>query len=336
MKTLFEIKGKKTAVFTFGRMNPPTAGHEKLIEKVLDVAKNNGAKPFVFLSQSQDSKKNPLTTAQKVKYLKLGVPACEKCLVEDSSIKTPFDALKHLENLGFTDVILVVGEDRVAELQKSLSRYIDHPDPQKSFNLDSFLTISAGKRDPLAEGVVGISSSKMRTSAIKNNFSLFKTGAPSHLSEKYVKEMFNAIKVAMNVQEMVEQTQKLKNTLNIPRRDMPQIKKDYIPDFIKSLTKKGINVSKQDICVDFLLPTQNEINLDKVKEKYSKFVDGKQPKPFIVSYDNYILDGHHQLFALKTLDKTTKVPCYVVGIKMKDLLKHAHSFPKTTYKTILD
>lgn len=334
MKTLSEVVGKKKAVFTFGRMNPPTSGHEKLIKKVLEVAKKNNAKPFVFVSHTQDPKKNPLTSKQKVKYLMMGVPESEGCLVYDTSVKTPFDALKYIEKLGYTDVTLVVGSDRVAEMQRVLGSYVNHPDPEKSFQLDSFTTVSAGDRDPDAEGVTGISASKMREAAAQNNFSLFKTGVPSRLSDRYAKEMFNAIRTAMNIHEMVEQTQKLKNTLNIPRREMPQIKKDFIPHFIKSLKKKGINISERDVCVDALLPTQNEINLDKVKEKYEKFSNGKQPKPFIVSYDNYILDGHHQLFALKTLDKTTRVPCYVVGIKMKDLLRHAHDYPHTTYKNI--
>lgn len=336
MKTLSEVVKKKSAVFAFGRMNPPTSGHEKLIKKVLEVAKKTNATPFIFVSHTQDSKKNPLTSKQKIKYISLGVPEAEKHLVYDSSVKTPFDALGYIEKLGFTDVILVAGSDRVQEMKSSLGKYINHPDPEKRFTLNSFDAVSAGDRDPDADGVTGMSASKMRAAVADDDFTLFKTGVPSHLSARFAKDMFKDLRAAMQIREMVEDVQRLKNTLNIPRRDMPQIKRDHIPDFIKSLKSKGVDISTRDIIVDTLKPTQNEVNLDKVKEKYQKFVNGKEPKPFIVSYDNYILDGHHQLFALKTLDASRKVPCYVVGVKMKDLLNFAHKFPKTTYKTILD
>lgn len=336
MKTLFEVKGKKKAVFAFGRMNPPTSGHEKLIKKVLEIAKKNNATPFIFVSHTQDPKKNPLTSKQKIKYVSLGIPEAEAHLVYDPSVKTPFDALKYIENKGFSDVILIAGSDRVKEMKDSLSKYINHPDPEKRFSLDSFDAVSAGDRDPDADGVTGMSASKMRAAVVANNFDLFKSGVPSRLSSRFAKEMFNDIKAAMHIREMVEHVQALKNTLNIPRRDMPQIKRDFIPDFIQTLKAKGINITNRKIVVDTLKPTQNEVNLDKVKEKYQKFANGKEPKPFIVSLDNYILDGHHQLFALKTLDANMQVPCYVVGVRMKDLLTYAHSFPKTTYKTILD
>ena len=336
MKSLFEVVGRKTAVFTFGRMNPPTLGHEKLIKKVLEVASKNNAKPFIFISNTKDSKKNPLTTEQKIKYLRLSIPDAEKHIYTDSSIKTPFDALKTVEKMGFTDVIFVGGSDQVNDLYPSLKRYVKHPDKSKSFELESFTVVSAGERIQDGTGVDAASSTKLRLAASKNDFSEFKKTVPSKLSEKFAKEMFDAIRSSMKIESIVEEVQKLKNTLNIPRSSMPQIKKDFIPDFIKSLKNKGVGVSKRDVLVDALRPTQNEINMDKVKEKYKKLKNGKDVKPFIISSDNYILDGHHQLFALKSLDSRMQVPCYVVNVKMTDLLKYAHSFPKTTYKSISD
>jgi hypothetical protein len=336
MKPLKTILKKKTAVFAFGRMNPPTAGHEKLIKKVLEVAKKSSATPFLFVSHTQDAKKNPLTSKQKVKYIKLGIPAIAKNVVYDPNIKTPFQALKHIEELGYTDVIMIAGADRVAEFNKTIGSYVNHPDPSKSFNLDSFKVVSAGDRDPDAEGVTGISGSKMREFVTKNDFASFKKGVPSNLSDKYAKEMFDAIKKSMNVMEMFEEVKRITNSLNIPRNKMPQIKKDNIPEFIKTLKRSGVDIQNREISVKSLKPTQNEINMNKVKEKYDKLSDGGSIKPFIVSYDNYILDGHHQLFALKTLDSDMKVSCFVISVSMKDLLKHARAFPKTTYKTIAD
>lgn len=335
MKTLSEVVGQKKAVFAFGRMNPPTSGHEKLIKKVFSVANKLGATPYIFVSNSQDAKKNPLTGKQKVKYIELGIPTAEGHVIADSTVLSPFHAVKYLENHGYTDITLVTGSDRIG-LADDIKKYVNHPDPTKGFKLNSFDAVSAGDRDPDAEGVTGMSASKMREAAANNKFKEFKKGVPSNLSDKFAKQMFSDVKKGMNIREMVEQIQRLDNTFNIPRIKMPQIKRDYIPDFLNVLKEKGVDVSRRTVSVKSLKPTQNEINLDKVKEKYSKFVDGKEPKPFLVSYDNYILDGHHQLFALKALDADTKVPCYVIGLSMKDLLKVAHSFPKTTYKTLQD
>lgn len=337
MKTLNEVKKRKKAIFAFGRMNPPTLGHEKLIMKVVELANRDGADPYIFISHTQDSKKNPLTSTQKLKYLRLGIPKAQKHIVASATVKTPFDALGHLIDLGYTEVVLVAGQDRVPEFNKSVGSYVNHPDPEKSFELDSFRVVSAGERDPDADGAEGMSGTKMRQLAISNNFKQFKKGVPSQLSDKYAQEMFDAIRKAMKIEEMVEEIQRLKNTLNIPRNKMPQIKREYIKDFIKSLNNNGISVSKRELSVNQLKPTQSEINMNKVREKHEKFVNGvKTPKPFIVSYDNYILDGHHQLFALQTLDNDIKVDCYYVGIRMKDLLTFAHEFPKTTYKEIDD
>lgn len=327
MKTLTEIKGSKKAVFAFGRMNPPTNGHEKLIDTVIDIAKKNNATPFVFLSHTQDAKKNPLTSNQKMKYIILGIPHAEGVVINNPSIRTPFEAIKHLENKGYGDIILVSGDDRVKEYKKSITPYINHPDPNKSFNLSSFKVVSAGKRDPDSDGVTGISASKMRQAVSDDDFKTFKSGVPSNLSDKYAKEMFNQIKKAMHIMEMVEEIQRIDNSMNIPRKNMPQIKHKDIKYFLEFLVSKGISVSNRNISIQSLKPVQNEIDSDKVKSKFEDFVNGKEtPKPFIISYDNYILDGHHQLFALRILDTNKHVPCYQVSINMKELLKLATTF----------
>lgn len=334
MKSLAEIANRKTAVFTFGRMNPPTIGHEKLINKVLSVAKSKNATPYIFVSHTQDVKKNPLTSKQKLKYLELGIPSAANSFVHDQKIRTIFDALVHLKNKNYSDVILVVGSDRVAEFEKTIRPYVNHPDPKKSLDLNSFSIVSAGERDPDDNGVSGISASKMREFVANNDFNSFVKGVPSKLSNRFAREMFQEIKKSMNIHELVEEIQKTKDSLNISRNKMPQIKKDFIQDFIKTLKKDGVSVHERDVAIKSLKPTQSEINVDKVKEKHEKFLQGKEIKPFIVSYDNHILDGHHQLYALKILDNDTKVKCHVVGLSIKDLLKYAHKFPKTTYKEI--
>lgn len=337
MKPLKQILKKKVAVFAFGRMNPPTVGHEKLIDKLLSVAKAKNATPFLFVSHTQDAKKNPLNSKQKIKYIKLGVPRVSKYVVYDTSIRTPFEALRHIEKLGYTDAVMIAGADRVPEFKKNIGAYINHPDPEKSFNFDSFDVVSAGERDPDSEGVTGISASKMREFAVKNDFESFSKGAPSGLSPQFAKDMFNDIRKGMKLVELFEEVKKLVTSLNIPRNKMPQIKGKYISDFIRMLRAENIDIHKREMSIRSLKPTQNEINMNKVRTKYDNFSDESETiKPFIVSYDNYILDGHHQLFALKLLDPDFKVPCFIVNIKMTDLLKYAKKFPKTTYKTIAE
>jgi nicotinic acid mononucleotide adenylyltransferase len=199
MKSLAQVKKQKKAVFTFGRMNPPTLGHEKLIQKVMSVAKQNSAIPFIFVSQTQDAKKNPLSHSQKLKYIGLGVPDVDKYLSDEKSANTPFSALQYLIKLGYTDVIMVVGQDRVSEFKKSIGNYVNHSDPSKSFELSSFTVVSAGERDPDAEGAQGMSGTKMRAFAVDGDFSNFKKGVPSKLSDKYAREMFDVLRKNMKV-----------------------------------------------------------------------------------------------------------------------------------------
>lgn len=339
MKILNEVLQKKVAVFTFGRMNPPTVGHEKLIKKVLDVAKSNGAKPFVFVSHTQDAKKNPLTSKQKVKYLELGSRGVSKgVFINDSKVRTPFDAVKYVKDAGYTDIIMVVGQDRVQTFKSAITPYIAHPDENKSLNIDSFDVVSAGQRDPDADDVTGMSASKMREYAIRGDYKSFRTGVLSGLSDKYAKELYDDVRAGLRIVEQLdEQIKRITNSLNIPRKDMPQIRSVHIKDFIDFLQRNDLKVYKKQIAVKDLKPTQNEINLEKVKIKYDEFVDNvARVKPFIVSKDHYILDGHHQLFALKELDKNRKVECYLIDYPMLGVIEYAKTFPKTVYKSITE
>ncbi|CAB4141226.1 hypothetical protein UFOVP410_65 [uncultured Caudovirales phage] len=337
MKSLKQILNKKVAVFAFGRLNPPTVGHEKLIDKLISVAKSKNATPFMFVSHTQDAKKNPLSSKDKVKYIKLGMPQISKNVVYDLSIKTPFDALAHIIDKGYTDVIMIAGDDRVADFKKNIGAYVNHPDPKKSFNLNSFDVVSAGERDPDSEGVTGISASKMREFATKNDYASFKKGAPSGLSDKFARNMFDDIRKGMRLVELFEEVQRLTTSLNIPRSKMPQIQRKYIPNFLRYLKSNSINVHQRDVSVRSLKPTQNEIDMNKVRRKYEAYASqSEEIKPFIVSYDNYILDGHHQLFAVKLIDPDSYVSCYILDIKMIDLLNLAKNYSKAMYKSIKD
>lgn len=186
------------AVITFGRMNPPTLGHQKLFDKILSVAKKENAKPFVFLSSSQDKKKNPLSFQEKVKIVKTGYKPIAKFISNDSNIRNIFQAIQSLIDRGYTDITLVVGDDRVDEFNKVVGRYIniDHKD---SLNLDRFKVVSAGVRDPDSTGVIGISASQVRSFALKNDFENFQKSLLRDLSINQKKIIFQ--KLRSNLQE---------------------------------------------------------------------------------------------------------------------------------------
>tara|TARA_B100000686_G_scaffold76703_1_gene82616 strand:- start:2381 stop:2899 length:519 start_codon:yes stop_codon:yes gene_type:complete len=149
-------------------MNPPTVGHSKLILKVLEVAKKEGGTPMVYPSKTEDKKSNPLSFKTKVKVLK---DVFGNIINTDTSIKTPFDVITSL-NDNYERVIFVVGSDRVREFQRNMSRYVDND----LDNIKDFSVVSAGERDPDAEGVSGMSGSKMRDFVVKGRFGKFKEG----------------------------------------------------------------------------------------------------------------------------------------------------------------
>ena len=186
-------------VFTFGRFNPPTSGHEKLIDAVKRIAKRTRAEHRIYPSHSVDPKKNPLKHSEKIKYMRKFYRGAN--VVDDKSATSPFHAAKAISDQGYKHVILVVGGDRVDELDKLMRPYINHSDPKKSFNFDKFEVISAGKRDPDAEGVSGMSASKMRAAAGSGDLESFKRGLPSAASDKDARDLFNILRKRMNIKE---------------------------------------------------------------------------------------------------------------------------------------
>jgi hypothetical protein len=192
-----EDKPKNPVVFSFGRMNPPTTGHKVLVDKVHDLAKENNAKHSVVLSHSVDPEKNPLTAEQKLKHAKRFFP---KTNISVANKEEP-NFLKHAEKLhkaGHDHLIMVAGSDRVDEYKKTLDRYNGEGEG-KLFNFKKVDVVSAGQRDPDAEGDVGMSASKMRGHAITNKFSEFKKGIPSHVHPEHARELFNDVRKGMDI-----------------------------------------------------------------------------------------------------------------------------------------
>ena len=204
-----EEKGD-TAIFTFGRFNPPTLGHEKLVIAVANVARREGGEYFVYPSHSQDPKKNPLDQTTRVKYMKKMFPKHKENIIISTG-KTALEIASELHDKKYTNLVMVVGSDRVKEFQSMLDRYNGDENKAHGFyDFDTIKVVSAGERDPDAEGVSGMSASKMRQSAVEGDFKTFRSGIPSSLNDKDTKKMFNDIRKGMRL-SVVKEGSKWKN-----------------------------------------------------------------------------------------------------------------------------
>ena len=189
----------KKAVFTFGRFNPPTTGHEKLIKKVSSEASKLGADYFIFASKSQNAKKNPLDYSTKISFMKSMFPSHSKNIIKNAAVNTAFDAASLLYKMGYKEVSMVVGGDRVSEFDKTLNKYNGVKGRHGFYDFSGGLkVISAGDRDPDAEGVSGMSASKMRAAAAGNDYSSFKTGLPSKFRDG--EKLFKSVRKGMKLE----------------------------------------------------------------------------------------------------------------------------------------
>ena len=186
---LFELAGNnprsKTAVFTFGRMNPPTIGHEVLVNKVKEVANKNNADHFIFLSQTHKAPKDPLDWKTKADIVKRAFPG--SVVWEDPTVRTPFEALAGLGE-DYDNVIMVVGSDRVEKFRAGMAPYLEE------FNVQNFEVVSAGERDPDAEGAAGMSASKARALAAGGDWENFQASLPNTVSTTQKKKVYNQIR----------------------------------------------------------------------------------------------------------------------------------------------
>lgn len=188
-----------TVYFTFGRLNPPTIGHEKLMDALATKSRSNPYK--IYMSQSQDSKKNPLTYAQKVKHVRKMFPRHARSIVVDKNARTAFDVASKLYEQGYSNLAMVVGSDRVTEFKTLLDKYNGVKGRHGFYNFKTISVLSAGERDPDASGVEGMSASKQRENAANNNFVQFSLGLPKKMTTKDAKALFNDIRRGMNLKE---------------------------------------------------------------------------------------------------------------------------------------
>ena len=195
----FKEATEKSVVFTFGRFNPPTTGHEKLIKKVTALAIGNDYK--IFASQSNDAKKNPLNYKEKVQLMRKIFPKYGRNIIYDTKIKNSLDALVYLYDQGYTKATMVVGADRIPDFKKLLNKYNGVKARHGFYDFtDGIDVVSAGERDPDSDDVRGMSASKMRKAAIDGDFQAFSNGLPDNYGDKI--GVFNLLRKRMGLKEM--------------------------------------------------------------------------------------------------------------------------------------
>ena len=214
------VEEEKVVYFTFGRMNPPTIGHEKLLNTL---SSKSGGNPYrVYLSQSQDSKKNPLSYKDKVKFARKMFPRHARAIMMSPEVKTVFDALTKLYNEGFARVVMVVGSDRINEFDVLIKKYNGQKGRHGLYNFQKINVISAGDRDPDAEGIEGMSASKMRAAASEGDFAQFSQGIPKNVSNADTKTLYNAVRKGMGLKESKETTR------HIQLSPISEIRESYV------------------------------------------------------------------------------------------------------------
>ena len=187
-------KTKGTLTVAFGRFNPPTTGHEKLLNQV---AKSSDEDDYIIVpSRSQDAKKNPLDADSKVGVMRQMFPKHSEKIVNDPANRTIFDVLKKAHNDGYAGVRVVGGADRQKEFDKLVNTYNG-----KLYQFDKVEVVSAGDRDPDADDVTGMSASKQRKAAAEGDLKSFMKGIPSTMEKKAAEDLYKNIRKAMNIKE---------------------------------------------------------------------------------------------------------------------------------------
>jgi len=187
-------KTKGTLTVAFGRFNPPTTGHEKLLDTV--ASSSDDGDYIIVPSRSQDKKKNPLDPDTKISIMRQMYPNHSEKIVNDPQNRTIFDVLKKAHMDGYAGVRIIGGGDRVAEFEKLSNNYNG-----KLYAFDNVEVRSAGDRDPDGDDVSGMSASKQRKAAAEGDFTSFRKGVPSSLNNKQARELYNTLRSAMNIKE---------------------------------------------------------------------------------------------------------------------------------------
>ena len=220
----------------FGRFNPPTVGHEKLLKSAKRISAGGDIK--IYPSRSQDPKKNPLDPNKKITYMKKMFPEFEENIINDPDMKSIFNVLVTANEDGYTNVNIVVGSDRQAEFENLAQKYNG-----ELYNFDLIRVVSAGVRDADAEGVEGMSASKMRKAVMDDDFASFRRGTPKTLDDGDTKTLFDAVRQGMGAKKAKVKKENYNLWEISPKLDMRNLRENYVMGKIFRLGDKVQNLN---------------------------------------------------------------------------------------------
>ncbi len=213
----------ETLTIAFGRFNPPTVGHGKLLSAAEKAAAGEDLK--IYPSRSQDAKKNPLDPDMKISFMKKMFPDFSEVIINDDDMRSIFDVLVAADESGYKNVNIIVGSDRQAEFENLATKYNG-----ELYNFDNIRVISAGVRDADAEGVEGMSASKMRKAVIDDDYDSFRRGTPKELDDGETTAMFDAVRAGMKVKKKKKEVTELWQIA--PKCDPRGLREQYVGGFI--------------------------------------------------------------------------------------------------------
>ena len=303
---------EKHAVLAFGRMNPITSGHQTLINKVKDVAHDYGASHHIVLSHTTDPKKNPLTGAQKLKHAKRAFPKTNFS-VATAEHPTFLQQAAKLHKQGVTHLHMVGGSDRVEEFHNLLHKY-NGKKKGSLFNFKDIQVHSAGERDPDAEGVTGMSASKMREHATKGNYKEFSKGVPSSMSDEHAKHMYNDVRKGMGIKEDIDLGFEMLLTEGVHDKAIfkavflaggPGSGKDYV--LSNTLDGHGLTEINSDKALEYLMDkNQLDKKMPKKEEEKRNVIRGRA-KSITDIRERLALEGRNGLIINGTGDDADKI-----------------------------
>jgi hypothetical protein len=227
---------KPTLTIVFGRFNPPTVGHDKTFNTAKKVSVGGDLK--IYPSRSQDPKKNPLSPEVKIQYMRMMFPDYSDNIIDDPEMKTIFNVLVTAAEEGYGNVNIVCGSDRQAEFENLAQKYNGD-----LYNFDLIRVISAGVRDADAEGVMGMSASKMRKAVLDDDFATFRRGTPKTLNDAETQALFDQVRQGMKVKK----SQVKKESYNLwevaPKHDIKNLRENYIKGKIFKISDKVQNLN---------------------------------------------------------------------------------------------
>ena len=213
--------GGDTLTTAFGRFNPPTIGHEKLLQAAKKAAVGGDLK--IYPSRTQDNKKNPLDPDMKVSYMRKMFPDFEEQIINDPDMRSIFDVLTAASEEGYKNINIVVGADRQAEFDNLAQKYNG-----ELYDFDLIRVISAGVRDADAEGVEGMSASKLRKAVVDDDFESFKRGVPKGIDDGDKQALYNAVRQGMKIKAASKIKEDFATWKIAPRYDQQTLREHYV------------------------------------------------------------------------------------------------------------